>query len=54
MPNSYELALFIHILGVFTVAGALATFVLIIAMMRRAKDVQEVRLWGGIAEWRGR
>ncbi len=49
MPNSYELALFIHILGVFAVAGALTTFVLIIAMMRRAKDVQEVRLWGGIA-----
>ncbi len=49
MPGSYELALFIHILGVFTVAGALTTFVLIIAMMRRAKNVQEVRLWGGIA-----
>ena len=49
MPDSYELALFIHFLGVFAMAGAATTFVLLLAMLRRSKNVQEVRLWSGLA-----
>lgn len=48
MPQSAELGIFVHILGVFGVAGASTTFILVLSMMRRAKTVQEVRLWSNL------
>jgi hypothetical protein len=48
MPEGYEVGLFIHILGVATLAGAIALGFATFSMMRRASSVQEVRVWGGI------
>ncbi len=44
MPHGWELGVFIHILGVFALAGAASTVLLAFAMMRRARTVQEVRV----------
>lgn len=48
MPDSVEVAVFLHILGVFGVAGASTTFILVLSMIRRAKTVQEVHLWSNM------
>ncbi len=48
MPHGYEIGLFIHILGVVTLAAAIALGFAAFSMMRRATTVQEVRVWGGI------
>lgn len=45
MPESYEFALFLHLLGVVAMAGASTAFILVLAMMRRSKTVEEVRQW---------
>jgi len=44
MPHGWELGIFIHILGVFAMAGAATTVLLVFSMMRRATTVQEVRV----------
>jgi uncharacterized membrane protein len=45
MPSSYEWALFLHLLGVFLMAGGAVSFHVILTFMRRSNTVQEVRLW---------
>ena len=46
MPEGWEIALFIHIVAVFALGGALIGQVLGFTMMRAAATVQEVRMWG--------
>ncbi|HYM16785.1 MAG TPA: DUF2269 family protein [Dehalococcoidia bacterium] len=48
MPHAYEIGLFIHLLAVFLLGGATALSFVTFSMMRRAKTVQEVRVWGGL------
>lgn len=48
MPEGYEVGLFIHIMGVFALAGASTVGFATFSMMRRAKTVQEVRVWAGL------
>jgi hypothetical protein len=48
MPEGYEFGLFIHLLGVFALGAATGTSFATFSMMRRAKTVQEVRVWGGL------
>lgn len=45
MPSGEEFALFLHILGVFAIAGAAVTELICVSMARRASTVQEVRIW---------
>ena len=45
MPSGYDFALFVHILGVFAIAGAAVTELVCMSMARRATSVQEVRTW---------
>jgi hypothetical protein len=49
MPEGYEIGLFIHILGVFALAGASAVGFATFSMMRRAKTVQ-VRVFAGLGK----
>jgi uncharacterized membrane protein len=49
MPDSYEWALFLHLVGVFALAGGTISFILLTSMMRRAEEVQEVRPWAQAA-----
>jgi len=48
MPDSVEWGLFLHIVGVFFAAGSMTSFVVILAMMRRAETVQDVRVWANL------
>lgn len=48
MPEDYQIGLFIHLLGVFVLGAATGTSFATFSMMRRAKTVQEVRVWGGL------
>lgn len=48
MPEGYEIGLFIHLFGVFALGAATGTSFAAFSMMRRAKTVQEVRVWGGL------
>jgi uncharacterized membrane protein len=48
MPHDYEIGIFIHIIGVFALAGASAISFSTFSMMRRAKTVQEVRVWASL------
>lgn len=48
MPEGWEIGLFIHIVAVFALGGALVGQVLGFTMMRAAKTVQEVRMWGAL------
>jgi uncharacterized membrane protein len=43
MPDGWEVAIFIHIIGVFAMAGGATMFFVLFAMMRRASTAQEVR-----------
>jgi len=49
MPDSYEWALFFHLLGVFLISGAAVASTLVLAFMRRSRNVQEVRIWANLA-----
>ena len=49
MPTAYQFWLFVHILGVFALAGAATTFIVCLSMMRRAKTAQELRPWADVA-----
>jgi hypothetical protein len=48
MPEDYQVGLFIHLFGVFALGAATGTSFATFSMMRRAKTVQEVRVWGGL------
>jgi hypothetical protein len=54
MPENYEIALFLHIVGVFGVAGAATSFLLVMAWMRRAANVQTLRPLSTLAVWTDR
>ncbi len=54
MPENYEIALFLHIVGVFGVAGAATSFLLVMAWMRRATNVQTLRPLSTMAVWADR
>jgi NADH:ubiquinone oxidoreductase subunit 6 (subunit J) len=45
MPHGWEIGLFIHIIDVFALGGAVFVSFATFSMMRRAKTVQEVRVW---------
>jgi len=49
MPDSWEIAIFIHVIGVFGFGGAAITELFVMTMARRATKVQDVRLWTGLA-----
>ena len=49
MPESYEVALFLHIVSVVLLAGAIMATALLLALMRRADDVRDVRQISRIA-----
>jgi uncharacterized membrane protein len=49
MPDSVEWGLFLHIIGLFLVAGSMTAYLVILAMMRRADSVQDVRVWANLA-----
>jgi hypothetical protein len=46
MPEDYEFGLFVHLLGVFALGGSVMVSFATYSMMRRAKTVQELRVWG--------
>ncbi len=48
MPAGYDIGLYIHLLAVFAIAGELTTFVVCIAMMRRARTVEALRPWADV------
>jgi len=48
MPDGWELGLFIHIIAVFALGGAIAVSFATYSMMRRAGTVQEIRVWAGL------
>jgi len=48
MPDAALFATFIHLLGVVGVAGSSTTFILVLSLMRRARDTRDVRLWSGL------
>jgi hypothetical protein len=48
MPEGYEFGLFFHLAGVWALGGAMAISFATFSMMRRAKTVQEVRVWGSL------
>jgi hypothetical protein len=54
MPDGYEFAMFLHIIGVFGIAGASAVFWVAMAVMRRIATVQELRTWTPVAVWSDR
>jgi len=49
MPDGWEVAIFVHILGVFAMAGGATMFMVLFGMMRRAANVQEVRVLAAVA-----
>jgi uncharacterized membrane protein len=49
MPESYEVALFLHILGVFLLAASAAAVLVVLALMRRESRAQDLRRWTSIA-----
>lgn len=48
MPQDYQWGLFFHLGGVIALAAATGITYSTFAMMRRAKTVQEVRIWGAL------
>jgi hypothetical protein len=48
MPTGYDFALFLHLLGVFAIAGAAVTELVCMSMMRRANTVQDIRPWASV------
>jgi uncharacterized membrane protein len=48
MPNDYEWGVLFHVLGVFALAGGMALSFGTFTMMRHARTVQELRVWGTI------
>ena len=54
MPTNYEWGLFLHIIGVFGIAGAAASFWVAMSVMRRLGTVQELRSWSTAAVWTDR
>ncbi|MBI5285623.1 MAG: DUF2269 family protein [Chloroflexi bacterium] len=49
MPHGWEVAIFVHILGVFAMAGGATMFMVLFGMMRRAANVQEVRVLASVS-----
>jgi hypothetical protein len=54
MPDNYFIALFLHIVGVFGIAGAATISWLALMVMQRLRTVQEVRSWATVAVWADR
>ena len=54
MADGYEVALFLHILGVFGIAGASVSFWIAMSVLRRIGTVQEMRSWTTLAVWSDR
>jgi len=50
MPEAEQIAIFIHLVGLAVLAGGMGLEIAIITMMRRAKGVQEVRVWAGLGK----
>ncbi len=51
MPEDYELGLFVHLIGVFALGGSVMISFANFSMMRRAKTVQELRVWGSLGRF---
>jgi hypothetical protein len=51
MPSNYEWGIFFHIVGVFAIGGAIGVTFGTYAMARRAKTVQELRVWGSLGRY---
>jgi uncharacterized membrane protein len=49
MPESSEIALFLHILSMLVLVGSIVAVILLLALMRRATDVRDVRQFVRIA-----
>ena len=50
MPEAEQIAIFIHLVGLAVLAGGMGLEIAIITMMRRAKGVQELRVWAGLGK----
>jgi uncharacterized membrane protein len=46
MPDGRDIGIFIHVLAVFALGGAISISVISLTMMRNVATVQEVRAWG--------
>jgi len=54
MPDGYEIALFLHIVGVAGLFGAAAAFWVAMMALRRLATAQECRSWATLAVWSDR
>lgn len=54
MPDNYYIALFLHIVGVFGVAGSAISFWIAMSVMRRIGTIREMRSWATMAVWTDR
>ncbi len=54
MPESAEIGIFLHILGVFGLGGATAISLVVFSMARRAQTTQELRHWMGLGALLGK
>lgn len=50
MPEAEQIAIFIHLVGLALLAGGMGTEIAIMMMLRRAKSVQELRVWAGLGK----
>ncbi len=50
MPEAEQIAIFIHLVGLAVLAGGMSLEIAVITMMRRAKGVQELRVWAGLGK----
>ena len=54
MAEYYEIALFLHIVGVVGIAGAAVSFWIAMSVLRRIATVEEMRSWTVLAVWSDR
>lgn len=54
MADGYEVALFVHILGVVGIAGAAVAFWIAMSVLRRIATVEAMRSWSTLAVWSDR
>lgn len=54
MPDNYDIAMFLHIVGVFGIAGAAVSFWIAMSVMRRIGTTREMRSWATLAVWADR
>jgi hypothetical protein len=54
MADGYEIALFVHIIGVVAIAGAATAFWIAMSVLRRIATIEAFRSWSTLAVWSDR